>query len=418
MLRIIRQVAASGFQYWLECIAQKTSICYNIVIIMNKEDNAMDGDARDLFIQFIDRFHDELKGMGHVNLIISGKTGVGKSTLLNAAFREDLAAVGIGEPVTPEIRMYQDTKGEYPLRIYDTMGLELSAERQEFAIQQIKELCDKKKATGNMDDTIHVMWYCIHGNGARFEPYEEAFINEVSKEIPVIIVLTQCIIRRNANELKSEIEKRNTNASNILLVRAQQYIDDDDKVLDAFGVDQLVEYTYSILPEAVQKAWACVQGASIKIKQDRANAIVLATAAATFGEGYIPLPFSDCFALVPTQIGMIAGITAVYGLTISRSLLTGIVSSMLGTAGTTIAGRTIVAALLKFIPGTGTAAGGTLSGTTAMALTVALGEAYIQVMNRVYKGEISEKDFASGAIKQELTEVFKKNLNHELSKRN
>ena len=372
-------------------------------------------DARDLFKQFLDKFHDELKGMGHVNLIISGKTGVGKSTLLNAAFREDLAAVGIGEPVTPEIRMYQDSKGEYPLRIYDTMGLELSAERQEYAVQQIHELCEKKKATGNMDQAIHVMWYCVHGNGARFEPYEEAFINEVSKEIPVIIVLTQCIIKKMANALKSEIEKKNTKASNILLVRAQQYIDDDEKILEAFGVDRLVEYTYSILPEAVQKAWACVQGASLKIKQDRAQAIVLATAAATFGEGYIPLPFSDCFALVPTQIGMVAGITAVYGLEISRSLLTGIVSSLLGTAGTTIAGRTIVAALLKLIPGAGTALGGTLSGATATALTVALGEAYIQVMNLVFKGEISEKDFASGAIKQELTEIFKKNLSHELS---
>ena len=372
-------------------------------------------DARDLFRQFLERFHDELKGMGHVNLIISGKTGVGKSTLLNAAFREDLATTGVGEPVTPEIRMYQDSKGEYPLRIYDAMGLELSAERQEFAIQQIKELCDKKKATGNMDEAIHVMWYCVHGNGARFEPYEEAFINEVSKEIPVIIVLTQCIIKKMANALKSEIEKKNTKASTVLLVRAQQYIDDDEKIINAFGVDQLVEYTYSILPEAVQKAWACVQGASLKIKQDRAQAIVIATAAATFGEGYIPLPFSDCIALVPTQIGMVAGITAVYGLDISRSLLTGIVSSLLGTAGTTIAGRTIVAALLKLIPGVGTAAGGTLSGTTATALTIALGEAYIQVMNLVFKGEISEKDFASGAIKKELTEVFKKNLNHELS---
>lgn len=259
------------------------------------------------------------------------------------------------------------------------------------------------------------MWYCVHGNGARFEPYEEAFINEVSKEIPVVVVLTQCIIKKMANALKSEIEKKNTKASNVLLVRAQQYIDDDEKVLEPFGVDQLVEYTYSILPEAVQKAWACVQGASLKIKQDRAQAIVLATAAATFGEGYIPLPFSDCFALVPTQIGMVAGITAVYGLDISRSLLTGIVSSLLGTAGTTIAGRTIVAALLKLIPGIGTAAGGTLSGATATALTVALGEAYIQVMNLVFKGEISEKDFASGAIKQELTQIFKQNLSHELS---
>ena len=146
------------------------------------------------------------------------------------------------------------------------------------------------------------------------------------------------------------------------------------------GVDKLVEYTYGMLPKAAQKAWANAQKASLKIKQDRAKALVLATAGASFGEGYIPLPFSDCVALVPTQIGMIAGITAVFGLEVSKSMLTGIVTSLVGTAGTTIAGKTIVANLLKLIPGVGTALGGTISGATAAALTTALGEAYIQVM--------------------------------------
>ena len=69
------------------------------------------------------------------------------------------------------------------------------------------------------------------------------------------------------------------------------------------------------------------------------------------------------------------------------------------------------------IPGVGTALGGTISGTTATALTVALGEAYIQVMNLVYTGAISEKDFMSGAINQELTKIFKSNLSTQLAKK-
>lgn len=367
-----------------------------------------------IFEEFMAKFNEEIRSMGHVNLIISGKTGVGKSTLLNAAFREDLAKTGVGEPVTNDIRLY--TKDKYPLRIYDTMGLELSAERQDYAVKQIKNLCEEKKKAADKDELLHAMWYCVHGNGARFEPYEEEFINEVSKEMPVIIVLTQCIIKRMASSLKSEIEKKNTNASNIMIVRAQSYVDDEGKELPAFGVDDLVEFTYSILPKAVQNAWANVQKASLKIKQDRAQALVLATAGVSFGEGYIPLPFSDCFALVPTQVGMIAGITAIYGLNISRSLLTGIVTSLVGTAGTTLAGKTIVANLLKLIPGLGTAAGGTISGATAAALTTALGEAYIQVMNKIYKGELTEQDLQNDAVVEELSSILKDKLKHHSKK--
>lgn len=367
-----------------------------------------------IFEEFMEKFDEEIRSMGHVNLIISGKTGVGKSTLLNAAFREDLAETGVGEPVTDDIRLY--TKEKYPLRIYDTMGLELSAERQDYAVKQIKDLCEEKKKSADKDELIHAMWYCVHGNGARFEPYEEAFINEVSQEMPVIIVLTQCIIKNMATTLKNEIEKKNCKASNIMIVRAQSYTDDDGKVLPAFGVADLVEYTYSILPKAAQKAWANAQKASLKIKQDRSQALVLATAGASFGEGYIPLPFSDCFALVPTQVGMIAGITAIYGLNISKSLLTGIVTSLVGTAGTTLAGKTIVANLLKLIPGIGTAAGGTISGATAAALTTALGEAYIQVMNKIYTSELTEQDLQNDAVVEELSGILKEKLKHSNKK--
>ena len=123
--------------------------------------------------------------------------------------------------------------------------------------------------------------------------------------------------------------------------------------------------------------------------------MVATAVAGSFGEGFAPIPFSDAALLVPTQVGMIAGITVIFGLDISKSFLTSFVSTTIGSAGATVLGKTIVSNLLKFIPGVGTVVGGMISGTTAGLITTALGEAYIKIMEMVYKGEIHKENLCS-----------------------
>ena len=61
--------------------------------------------------------------MKKINIIAIGKSGVGKSTLINHFFRCHLAATGIGVPVTQRITPL--TIPNNPITIYDTPGLEL-----------------------------------------------------------------------------------------------------------------------------------------------------------------------------------------------------------------------------------------------------------------------------------------------------
>ena len=44
--------------------------------------------------------------IGRFNILIAGRTGVGKSTLINEVFQGKLAATGQGRPVTRETREY------------------------------------------------------------------------------------------------------------------------------------------------------------------------------------------------------------------------------------------------------------------------------------------------------------------------
>lgn len=74
---------------------------------------------------------------------------------------------------------------------------------------------------------------------------------------------------------------------------------------------------------------------------------------------------------------------------------------MTGTAGTVVAGRVVVANLVKLIPGGGAIIGGMIS-ATAVALTTALGEIYVASLVAVVDlagGEAPAVD----AVKREFT---------------
>lgn len=114
--------------------------------------------------------------------------------------------------------------------------------------------------------------------------------------------------------------------------------------------------------------------------------------------------------LVPTQISMITGITVIFGLDINKTFLTAFVSSTLGSGGATFLGKTIVSNILKFIPGVGTAVGGTISGTTAGLITTALGEAYLFLMEQIFKGEISKEALGTPAGQKQMTKLFREQL--------
>ncbi|WP_270803703.1 MULTISPECIES: GTPase [unclassified Aeromonas] len=70
-----------------------------------------------------DAYDDALKKRGIANILIAGKTGVGKSTLINTVFQGRLASTGQGKPITQSTKKI--TKEGVPISIYDTKGLEV-----------------------------------------------------------------------------------------------------------------------------------------------------------------------------------------------------------------------------------------------------------------------------------------------------
>lgn len=362
----------------------------------------------------------KVKGLNKLNVMVLGKTGVGKSTLINNVFQEPIAMTGIGKPVTQQIKKYE--KPDYPLAIYDTPGLELSGENALGELtKEIRAVLKKGVEKNDINETIHCVWYCISTASHRFEEAEKTLINSFLKEareyrIPVIIVLTQAFSKKDAAALKAEIEKENLDIAQVIPVLAEDYEIDEDMVAHAYGLDRLVDVMYDVVPETVQNALIAVQKVNRQMKNNKAQAIVVSSTAVAMATGATPIPFADAVLLVPEQIAMLAGITAVYGIPVDDVTMTAVISATIGTMGATVLGKTLVSGLMKLIPGAGSVVGGTISSGVAGSLTAALGEAYIGIMNMVCDGKMKPSDIRSTEGKRRLTEMFRRNLGRRRDK--
>ena len=343
--------------------------------------------------------------VGRFNLAIFGKTGVGKSTLLNAIFGEDVARTGVGRPVTQDSQLYLHRSGT--LGVYDTRGVEIGVDSAG-VLADLRRTVESSRNRAE-EDQIHVAWYCVRAADSRFEDTEAAFIRELDRlGLPVMLVLTQVgkrgeIYNPEHVELGIHIQ-----ALGLPIFRSGVYhinaLPDPWLDNDVHGLHDLLEATYAAAPDGVEAAIDAAQTIEIERKRKRAGRQVSAAVAAAATAGAVPIPFSDAAVLVPIQTSMMGAIAITYKVRPDVS----VAASLAVTGVASQAGRSAAGGLIKMIPGAGSVIGGTINASIAAAFTYAMGMAWREVCEKMARGEFGEGgSLDNAAIKQVFLTEFK-----------
>ena len=345
-----------------------------------------------------DAIEKALKSRGVANVLIAGKTGVGKSTLINAVFQGRMAETGQGRPVTQHTRRI--SKEGIPVSIYDTKGLEIKDYKP--ILDELFAFIKNQNTQQDPQTHIHVAWLCLAEGSKRVEDAELSLLKQLSTIIPVIVVITTGVADGG---FKKTVQDLMPEARNVVRVNSVPQLLDGGISIPQHGLAVLVEITMEVMPEGQKNAFAAAQRINLQQKVNRAHKVVAAASAAAATAAAIPVPFSDALAIVPIQISMLAGISACFGLDVSRGFLGTVVGGAFSSLAGTLAGRAAVGSLLKFFPGIGSIAGGIISAAIATTLTVAFGEAYIGTLQALLKDDPDRQ-----LTGQEVSDAFTKRM--------
>ncbi|NMO18722.1 DUF697 domain-containing protein [Pyxidicoccus fallax] len=341
--------------------------------------------------------------------LLCGKTGAGKSSLLNALAGAAVQEVGV-VPTTQAPGEVRLEEGALCLRAIDVAGFgeaDRHEERLRVMLEQLRRVQLVLMVVGHPDRALEM---------------ESSFLDAMRKRagspelaLPVVVAASKIDLANPAKVWEPaslDLDNPRTNKEHaivqwrhyvaatlgrhlptqVVACSASEFWNDR---ANQYGIDALRLTLYEALPEAARTWFARIVNDE-RLRERRANEIVLGSAGLAATAALQPVPLiPDACLIAPIQVAMITGIAVTYGADPRKVDAV----KLLGPAVATMGGRLLFEQALKLIPGLGSVLGASVAGV----ITLSLGQAYhALIRNGVWAP--SEHEFAAA-----FTRFYEKN---------
>lgn len=212
-------------------------------------------------------FKNEIENITHLNILLVGATGVGKTTMINVLLKKDLKA-DFGNPQTDKIAAFESDEIPF-LRLFDSQGIEKDPSVNiDFIFGKLSDHIQSEKDPNNY---IHCIWYCW--TGTRLENVEIQLLKKLSEQytldkLPIIIVYTNAIKPDKNKEAREYIKRLGLENDFIEILAKEEKIGigDNINIIPPFGLDKLTEISIEKAKSAVNSS--CYEGILKKVRNE------------------------------------------------------------------------------------------------------------------------------------------------------
>ena len=181
---------------------------------------------------------DNNKKNNRINILVIGKQGIGKKTLVNKIFKLKNIIINFENNFNQEIQEYESEKLPFFKFILIKFDNNFQFSFNDYK-NRIMNYINNQYQTNNKNNYINCIWYCFTNGFLNMEELEliKCLNDSYNKMIPVILVHT---MSPNIQQILNAVSNFNINQEDLVILLAEDFFSQFNGLLKSYGVDFLI----------------------------------------------------------------------------------------------------------------------------------------------------------------------------------
>ena len=181
---------------------------------------------------------DNNKKNNRINILVIGKQGIGKKTLVNKIFKLKNIIINFENNFNQEIQEYESEKLPFFKFILIKFDNNFQFSFNDYK-NRIINYINNQYQTNNKNNYINCIWYCFTNGFLNMEELEliKSLNDSYNKMIPVILVHT---MSPNIQQILNAVSNFNINQEDLVILLAEDFFSQFNGLLKSYGVDFLI----------------------------------------------------------------------------------------------------------------------------------------------------------------------------------